>query len=116
MRDMLTRGKDYQETYDRFRWEIPGHYNIAVDVCDRHAIGDPKRALVYDDEDTGDIAEYSFHQLKELSDRLAAALGALGVRRGDRIGIILPQRPETALTHLAAYKLDSLVKSMCRSN
>ena len=112
MRDMLTRGKDYQETYDRFRWEIPGHYNIAVDVCDRHAIGDPKRALVYDDEDTGDIAEYSFHQLKELSDRLAAALGALGVRRGDRIGIILPQRPETALTHLAAYKLGAIAVPM----
>ena len=31
---MLKRGRDYRETYDGFRWEVPRLYNIGVDVCD----------------------------------------------------------------------------------
>ena len=108
MPDMLKRGTNYQETFDQFRWNTPEFYNIAVDVCDRHANGKPQPALIYHEEETGDIAEYSFHQLRRLSDRLAASLRALGVERGDRVGIVLPQRPETALTHLAAYKLGAI--------
>ena len=105
---MLKRGADYRETFDRFRWEIPDYYNIAIDVCDRHADDRSRRALVYQDEDTGEVTEYTFHQLKRLSDGLAASLRALGVEEGDRIGIVLAQRPETALTHLAAYKLGAI--------
>ena len=105
---MLKRGADYRETYDGFRWEIPEHYNIAIDVCDRHADDRSRRALIYHEEETGAVVEYSFHQLRALSNRLARGLRALGVERGDRIGIVLPQRPETALTHLAAYKLGAV--------
>ena len=105
---MLKRGTTYQETVDRFRWEIPQTYNIAVDICDKHADDKSKRALIYHEEETGAVTEYSFHQLRQLSNRLAASLRELGVERGDRIGIVLPQRPETALTHLAAYKLGAV--------
>ena len=105
---MLRRGKNYQETFAGFEWEIPPYYNIGVDVCDRHADEKSRRALIYHEEQTNQVVEYSFHQLRRLSNRLAASLAALGVERGDRIGIVLPQRPETALTHLAAYKLGAI--------
>ena len=105
---MLKRGRDYQETFDRFRWDVPEFYNIAVDVCDRHADDRSKRALVYHDEKTGAVVEYSFNQLREQSNRLANGLKGLGIDRGDRVGIVLSQRPETALTHLAAYKLGAI--------
>ncbi len=39
---------------------------------------------------------------------LAHALIKLGITRGDRVGIILSQRPETAVAHLAAYKLGAI--------
>src|SRR5437016_87863 len=42
------------------------------------------------------------------SNQFARALTTLGVARGDRVGIVLPQRPETAVAHLAAYKLGAV--------
>ncbi|RMF83452.1 MAG: AMP-dependent synthetase [Nitrospinota bacterium] len=105
---MLKPGKTYQETVERFRWEIPDYYNIAVDICDKHAQAPSRRALIYHDEETDTVTEYTFAQLKELSNRLANSLQGLGLGRGDRIGIVLTQRPETALTHLAAYKLGAI--------
>ena len=91
-----------------FRWKVPEYFNIAVDVCDRHAGDETKLALVYHDEETGAVTEYTFNQLSRLSNRLANGLKGLGLGVGDRIGIVLPQRPETALTHLAAYKLGAI--------
>lgn len=41
----------YEQLYASFRWNIPARYNIAADVCDRHA-GDPgKIALIGEDSD-----------------------------------------------------------------
>ncbi|HBY98819.1 MAG TPA: AMP-dependent synthetase [Chloroflexi bacterium] len=105
---MLRRGTTYRETVERFRWEIPEFYNIALDICDKHAGDRAGPALIYHDNVTRTVTEYTFHELKRLSDRLASNLRGLGLARGDRIGIILPQRPETALTHLAAYKLGAV--------
>src|SRR5207247_5257255 len=39
---------------------------------------------------------------------LAGVVAGLGVARGDRVGSVLPQRPETAIAHLAAYKLGAV--------
>ena len=109
---MLKRGRDYRETYDGFRWEVPRLYNIGVDVCDRHAAGASRTALIYHDQATDAVVEYSFRQLRGLSNRLANALAGLGIGRGDRVGIVLPQRPETAVAHLAAYKLGAIAVPM----
>ena len=78
---MLLRKPGYRETCDAFRWEIPRDYNIAVDVCDRHANGRARRALIYHQEETGATTEYSFHQLKKWSNRLAAASQVPGHRK-----------------------------------
>src|SRR5215813_93530 len=104
---LLPQGDSYADVYGRFRWPIPSAYNIAVDVCDRHA-GDRSRvALVYED-DSGAVSEHTFAEFRARSNQLARVLAGLGVERGDRVGIVLPQRPETAVTHLAAYKLGAV--------
>src|SRR5215472_6557739 len=98
---LLPRGHSYDDVYGRFRWAIPSIYNIAVDVCDRHA-GDRSRvAMVYED-DTGSVSEHTFAEFRARSNQLARALAGLGTVRGDRAGIVLLQRPETASAHLAA--------------
>src|ERR1700676_2660189 len=33
----IARGGTYEEVYDAFQWRMPARYNIAFDVCDRHA-------------------------------------------------------------------------------
>lgn len=104
---VLPRGERYEDVYRSFRWTIPPAYNIALDVCDRHA-GDASRlALIYEADD-GRVSEHTFAEFRARSNQFARVLAGLGVGRGDRVGIVLPQRPETAVAHLAVYKLGAV--------
>jgi acetyl-CoA synthetase len=104
---MLKSGKSYREVFESFQWQVPEFYNIGVDICDKWA-DDPNRlALIYEDDKEG-VREYTFAQLRRLSNQLANGLKAHGVRRGDRLGILLGQCPETAITHIAAYKMGAV--------
>jgi acetyl-CoA synthetase len=111
---MLTRGADYAETCAKFRWQVPARYNIGVDICDKWA-GDPNRLALIHKRQPGEagpgkpaVERFTFRDLQRLSNKLANALAAHGVKRGDRIGILLPQAPETAIAHIAAYKLGAI--------
>jgi acetyl-CoA synthetase len=104
MQAMLTPGRTYEETRAAFRWHIPARYNIAVDVCDRHAASRPDSvALIFENED-GTVERISFRELRARTNRFANALVAHGLRRGDRLGVLLQQCPEAAIAHIAAYK------------
>ena len=100
----MLKGQTYDEICQNFRWDIPATYNIGVDVCDKWADGKNRLALIYVDPDERE-QRFTFDDLKALSNRLANALKANGAVAGDRIGILLPQCPETLISHLAAYKL-----------
>ena len=98
---MLPPAQDYAELIAKFRWAIPARFNIGVDVCDRQ---DPdKPALIFED-DSGGVRAIRFGELRDLTNRFANALAALGLRRGERVGILLQQSPETAIAHIASYK------------
>ena len=105
---MLTRSDTYDGLIAGFRWQVPDFYNIAADVCDRWALADPTRVAIQNRHRDGTVEEITFQELRRRADRLANALAALGVGRGDRVAILLPQMPETALTHLATYKLGAV--------
>ncbi len=104
---MLTPGKTYEEVYGSFQWQIPEFYNIGVDICDKWAEQGRRLALIYADE-SGRVVQYTFRDLKNLSNKLANGLQAANVGVGDRLGILLPQCPETALSHIAAYKVGAV--------
>jgi acetyl-CoA synthetase len=104
---MLKKGKHYDEVYRSFRWKIPANYNIGVDICDKWAGQRYRLALIYEDE-KGSVEKYTFWELKRLSNRLANGFLHAGVEKGDRIGILLSQSPETALSHIAAYKIGAV--------
>ena len=99
--------RSFDEIYASFRWEIPTHFNIAYEVCDKHRQRSNDIALFYEN-DRGDTESFTFGQIKSLSDRFANALRALGVSRGDRVAIILSQRVETGIAHLAIYKIGAI--------
>ncbi len=94
----------YQEIYNNFRWSIPANYNIAVDICDKHAEAGENQALIYEDK-TGKVEIYTYTDLKKLSNKMANLLLHLGMSTGDRMGIVLSQQPETLIAHLAGFKL-----------
>ena len=102
---MLHPARTYDDLCRAFRWDIPAQYNIGVDAVDKHvAAGHGGRlALIYATEG-GDPARYSFRDIAQLSNRFANLLNAQGIQVGDRVGILLPQRPETAIAHIAVYK------------
>ncbi len=104
---MLTNGQSYDEVYKAFRWEVPEFYNIGVDICDKWAAHKKRLALIYLDEN-GQVVRYTFRELQRYSNRLANGFTAAGIGRGDRIGILLPQCPETAISHIAAYKVGAI--------
>jgi len=104
---MLHRGNSYDEICRSFRWALPDRFNIGVAACDRHATGAGRLALIYETPD-GRVERFSFDDLKQVSNRCANALKGLGIRPGDRVGVLLPQRPETAIAHLAIYKLGAV--------
>src|ERR1700746_2505403 len=102
---MLPDIRDYSELYRQFRWQVPAAYNIGVDVCDRWAAVDPRRRAIVHVRPDGTSEDISFGSLREPSNRLANALSAHGIKRGDRVAILLPQAPEVAASHGAIYKL-----------
>jgi acetyl-CoA synthetase len=104
---VLHRGNNYDEIYRGFRWTLPERFNIGVAACDRHADGSGRLALIYEAPD-GTVERFTFDDLKRLSNRCANALAGFGVRAGDRVAVLLPQRPETAIAHLAIYKLGAV--------
>jgi acetyl-CoA synthetase len=108
----MLRGNTYEEVYRNFRWNIPEHTNIAAMIVDRHASIDPRLvALIYEDLD-GRVTEYRFAQIRDLANQVGNALLGLGFVRGDRVGICLTQRPETAISHVACFKTGILSMPM----
>src|SRR5438445_11186092 len=83
-----------------FRWQIPERFNMGADVSDRHGAA---IALV-EIEPSGKTRELTFDVISALSNRLANVLVTRGLRRADRIAILLPQRHEIAVAHAAAWK------------
>ncbi len=97
----------YREACAQHRWNVPADFNIAAAVCRRHADDRARVAIYWEDED-GTRATLTYHSLQQQADRLSNALTALGVQRGDTVAIILPQRPETAIAHVACYQLGAI--------
>ena len=97
----------YQEIYHSFRWEVPERFNMAWACCGRHA-GDRHRFCLYWEDEGGDTAAYTYWDLQQEANRLSNALLGLGLKRGDRVGIVLPQRPETVIAHMACYQAGAI--------
>ncbi|MGD8983192.1 MAG: acyl-CoA synthetase [Desulfobacteraceae bacterium] len=104
---MLKSGESYEEVYGSFSWEIPEFYNMGVDICDKWAHQRYRLALIYENE-KGQVEQYTFWDLKRLSNRLANGLKAHGLSQGDRMGIMLPQSPEAGISHIAIYKIGAI--------
>ncbi len=97
----------YKQVRESFDHEVPGTFNIATYCCDRWAPGPDRVALFADGED-GKSLTYTYEQLRDITNRLANYFESKGLERGDRIGVNLPQKAETAMAHLAAWKMGAV--------
>jgi len=97
----------YAEIRASHRWDVPPEFNLAHACCTRWADDRSRFALYWEDED-GARASFTFWDLSQQANRLSNALVAAGVRRGDKVALILPQRPETAIAHIAVYQAGAI--------
>ena len=94
---------NYEQVYASFRWNIPARYNIAADVCDRHATDPGKIALIGEDSD-GKTWQMTFREVQRKANQLANLLLSLGLVKGDRVMLLLGQNAWTAIAHVACWK------------
>src|SRR3954462_1518814 len=89
-RDLLFAERDdYGAAYGGFRWPALDRFNWALDWFDAYAAGNDRPALWIMDDEGGEV-RYSFAEMAERSNRVANFLRARGVRRGDRVLLMLP--------------------------
>jgi len=98
----------YDELHAGFRWQVPERFNLAEVCCTRWARETPEAIAIRYQREDGSRRDYSYAELDRAADRLAAALRALGVGRGERVAIVMPQRFETAVAHIALYRLGAV--------
>jgi len=105
------RGNDrYDELHASFQWQVPSLFNIGHACCGRWA-QDPahaQRIAIHHEHEDGSRKSLSYGELQRAASRLSHALERLGVGRGDRVAVVLPQRFETAIAHVALYQIGAV--------
>ena len=114
---------DYEKTYKDFSWKKAekemieffedGTLNIAHNIIDRHANGEKKNktALLFEGA-RGEKEEYTFAELKKLSDKFANVLVNNGVERGDRVFLFLPPTPERYVSFIGTLKTGAIAGTL----
>ena len=101
----------YDHLYQNYRWHVPTDFNIAHWCCARWA-NEPDRIAIYmDDEKDGDrIITYA--ELQQTANQLSHWMIQNGVKRGTRVAIVMPQRPEVAIAHIACHQVGAIAMPM----
>ena len=89
----MSRGPEWPQ------WFVGGQYNYVYDAVDKHALNRPSDlALLWEGED-GEERALTYSQLWDEVFKAANALSALGIERGDRVGIFMPMMPGNGDRH-----------------
>jgi acetyl-CoA synthetase len=101
----------YQALYQSFRWLVPTQFNIAEVCCHRWAEStvDARRIAIYYEDEAGNREVWTYRRLAEAANQLANGLVRMGVGKGDRVAVVLGQRPETAVVHMATYSVGAVI-------
>ena len=106
----------YEAMQQGFGWAVPEHFNMA-EVCSRRwatQADAAKRVAIVEhaaaDAGCGAVTprSYTYAQLQQAADALSHVLTDLGVQRGDRVAIVLPQRFETAVAYMAVMQMGAV--------
>ncbi|MBA3684634.1 MAG: acetate--CoA ligase [Planctomycetes bacterium] len=100
---------DADLTIGSIAWFSGGQLNVSENCVDRHL---PKRAaqvaILWEGDEPGDVRRITYAELHAEVCRMANALAARGVRKGDRVAIYLPMVPEAAYAMLACARLGAI--------
>ncbi|MBC7941685.1 MAG: AMP-binding protein [Chitinophagaceae bacterium] len=109
-RNPVSSADEHAALHAGFRWQVPAAFNIAEACCGRWA-RQPRTAgnvAITWQHENGSAGTLTYAELQAQGHRLARALRRLGVQRGDRVAVVMPQRPQTAIAHIALYQLGAV--------
>ena len=100
-----TNFESYEDFKKNYTFNIPENFNFGYDIVDEYTRIEPgKPALIWLNDD-GEEKHFTFDDVKEQSDRIANLLTSLGIKKGERVMLILKQRPEVWFTLVALCKM-----------
>ncbi len=107
---MSAKDNHYEQLHSEFRWLVPRHFNIAEACCRRWAsLPDATKRVAIYAHSTGARDQFlTYSALQSQANRLSNVLAAGGVRRGDRVAIVMPQRFETAVAYMAVLQMGAV--------
>ncbi len=106
---LMTHRTDYETAVRDFRWPRPATFNFGLDWFDVIAAEHPDRPALAILEENGDSGSWTYQELSTRSDQVAVWLRSLGVRRGDRIILMLGNQVELWEVILGAIKLGAVL-------
>lgn len=98
----------YEELYQNFKLDPPADYNVAFDLLDRVAKEEPTRLCIRHVDDAENTRDITFKQLNDAASRVANALKAHGVKKGDRVMLVLYRRLEWWEALMGLHKLGAV--------
>ena len=108
MTHVATNMPDYESAYNNDRLDVPEFFNFGLDVVDKWAEDRTKLALISVDSTGENVQHQIFWDLKILSNKYANALRDRGVKKGDRVFVMLPRIPEWYVVMIGLIKLGAL--------
>ncbi len=108
----------YAAMHAGFRWQVDTYFNIADVCCRRWANDIPatdghspaiRRTAIRAHHPDSESVFFAYAELQQAADALSHALRALGVRRGDRVAVVMPQRFETVVAYMAVLQMGAVV-------
>jgi acetyl-CoA synthetase len=111
LEDSSLNSNGFAKLHSQFDWHVPEDFNIAYVCCSRWAKQTPNAVAIREHMSGKSLAKsktYTYLQLQQAANFLSAKLVDLGVKRGDRVAIVLPQRFETAVAYMAVLQMGAI--------
>ncbi|MFT0546554.1 acyl-CoA synthetase [Allopusillimonas ginsengisoli] len=105
----------YPDLYQSFQWLVPSQFNIAQACVHRWAENtlEGRRIAIFHENEAGTRDVWTYTRLSDTTQKLANALMRMGVQRGDRVAVVLDQRPETVASYMAIFSVGAIALPLC---
>lgn len=97
----------YDALFSSFTWLVPSQFNIAQVCCHRwgESTADARRIAIFYEDETGHREVWTYARLAEAVNQFSNGLTRMGVNPGDRVAVVLGQRPETVVAQMAIFSV-----------
>ena len=96
---------DYEKARKEFELEVPEYFNFGFDVVDKWAEDRTKLAVAVAGEMGETLEKHTFFEIKQLSNRFANVMLEHGLKKGDRVLVMLPWMPQWYIAMIGMIKL-----------